>query len=387
MANPEYVENLIQEGTVSLPQVVLQELDKHKSEHNTPRAYESRRAVRLLKKYEDQIEFDFSFSSQSGYLNDDVILAYVSALVNEYKEEATLVTDDYLMQLKANAGGLKYISSEDESSKNYTGYKKVVLNDEELAMVYENKNDNSFGLLTNEYILIYNNDNKLVDKLRWDGQKFNKLSLPKIKGFKAKNELQECALDLLNNDKIPIKIICGTYGSGKTMLAVKTAIKKVLEDGKYDKIMMVRSPVGAGGKSQEIGFLPGSKQEKISDFFTPFIQHIEGGEQAVFTLEQRGILQKEIPFYMKGLSLENTIVICDEAEDMNSALIKLVGTRLSEGSSVIFCGDWKQAEEKYVYDNGLVNAIENLKGDELVGIVVLEDDVRSLASKVFADKM
>jgi PhoH-like ATPase len=102
-------------------------------------------------------------------------------------------------------------------------------------------------------------------------------------------------------------------------------------------------------------------------------------------MEQEGVLTKEIPFYMKGLSIEDTFIIADEAEDLTLKLVKLIGTRLGKGSNVVFSGDFKQAEDKYIYNNGLYLAVEKLKGHPLVGVVYLDEDVRSDASKVFAE--
>ncbi|WP_036653823.1 PhoH family protein, partial [Paenibacillus pini] len=198
----------------------------------------------------------------------------------------------------------------------------------------------------------------------------------------AKNPLQECAIDLLMDTSIPIKIIAGTYGSGKTILSVKTAIHNVLSKGNYSKIMMVRNPIGSG---KEIGFLKGTKDEKTECFFKPFIQHLDGGEQEAWALEQRGVLLREIPYFMKGLSIDETLVLCDEAEDLDAKLIKLIGTRLGDDSAVVFSGDYNQAENEYLNNNGLLLAIEKLKGNPLVGVVILDEDVRSAASKVFAE--
>jgi predicted ribonuclease YlaK len=146
--------------------------------------------------------------------------------------------------------------------------------------------------------------------------------------------------------------------------------------------MVVRNPIGSG---KEIGFLPGDKDEKTYGFFLPFIQHLDGGEFEAKSLIQRGQLEKEVPYFIKGRSIGSTFLYVDEAEDLTLRDIKTIGSRIEETSCVCFTGDYKQAERGYEYNNGLMQAIEQLKGNPLVGIVVLEDDVRSLASKVFAD--
>ena len=85
------------------------------------------------------------------------------------------------------------------------------------------------------------------------------------------------------------------------------------------------------------------------------------------------------------MSYGSTYVFVDEAEDMNLNILKLIGSRIESDSCVIFCGDYKQSEPKYKNNNGLYQLIEKLKGNPLVGIVVLSEDIRSEASKVFVD--
>jgi PhoH-like ATPase len=93
----------------------------------------------------------------------------------------------------------------------------------------------------------------------------------------------------------------------------------------------------------------------------------------------------EIPSFMKGMSVLDTIMIVDECEDLNVKLIKMLGTRVGKNSAVVFTGDYHQSEKKYRADSGMNKMIECLKGDPLVGIVVLEEDVRSSVSKLFAN--
>ena len=101
-------------------------------------------------------------------------------------------------------------------------------------------------------------------------------------------------------------------------------------------------------------------------------------------MESNGQLIKEIPFYMKGLDIHDTFIVVEEAEDLTHKEIKLIGTRLGQNSCLVLSGDYHQAEKKYMNgNNGLFKVINNFKGNPLVGVVVLEEDVRSDASKVF----
>lgn len=365
---------------------VIRELEKHKLSFNKELAYKARRATRYLEENKDRITFDFkdytvTFDGEldKDYTDNKMLQA---CLDNDYG----IITNDLLLKLKAEGLDLDVIDLANvQREPDYTGYKQVKLSDEELANLYENSNINTYNLLINQYLIIKNYANETVDKLRWDGQKHIKLKSPKTskkKSLKPKNDEQACAIDLLYNKDIPIKIISGTYGSGKTYLTVKTALHHVQEEGTHSKIMVVRNPIGSG---EAIGWLKGTKEDKTQDFFKPFIQHLEGGEQEAEILEANGKLIKEIPYYIKGLSIEDTFVVVDEAEDLDLKLLKLIGTRLGENSAIVFCGDFKQAENKFLGDNGLKQAIEKLKGNPLVGIVVMEEDVRSEASKVFAE--
>ena len=371
----------------------LRELEKHKSSHDENLKYNARRVSRFIR---DHIE-DFYFDTKdydgsklgrdydNTYQDNNILMACVD---NQYG----LITNDVLLGYKAKGFNLEVINLNSEiiSSKNtYTGIRKIYLSktdekdQEELAKLYEQPELNTYDLLVNQYLIIYNKDtNEVIDKFRFNGEKLVKLEIPAKKVIKAKNEEQECALDLLFNTEIPIRIIAGSAGSGKTYLTVKSAIHHVMNKGNHAKIMVVRNPIGSG---ETIGWLKGTKEDKTQDFFKPFVQHLEGGEQEAALLETRGQLIREIPYYIKGLSIDDTFVVVDEAEDLDKKLIKLIGSRLGENSSITFTGDFKQAEGKYIENNGLLYAIDILKGNPLVGIVILDEDVRSEASKVFAD--
>jgi predicted ribonuclease YlaK len=291
------------------------------------------------------------------------------------------------MWIRAKSYGIEVVEIEDSEEDHYKGYKQIVLDlskeeDEQLlADFYEDKSKNVFNLIQNQYLILKDKE-KTIDKFKWNGKEHVLVKLPKIKDLKPKNDLQAFAMDLLFDTDVPIKIIAGTWGSGKTFLTVKSAIWHIKEKGNYSTVMVVRNPVGSG---KEIGFLPGDKEEKTASFFLPFIQHLEGKEFEAQQMQQRGQLEKEVPYFIKGRSIGSTFLYVDEAEDLTLRDIKTIGSRIEETSCVCFTGDYKQAERGYEYNNGLLQAIEQLKGNPLVGIVVLEEDVRSTASKVFAD--
>jgi PhoH-like ATPase len=195
------------------------------------------------------------------------------------------------------------------------------------------------------------------------------------------------------NKNIPIKIICGGYGAGKTMIAVKCA-ENMVNKCFYNKLMLVRNPIPAD--DIDIGALPGDKHSKVGSYFKSMTQYLTDYSNGLeidsfdpnneYAAKQRGYeLIMEIPSFMKGMSVLDTIMIVDECEDLNVKLIKMLGTRVGKNSCVVFTGDYHQSEKKYKADSGMNKMIECLKGDPLVGIIVLEEDVRSSVSKLFAN--
>lgn len=348
--------------------------------------FEIRRAKRII----DELDFEvFDLKDYKFNLSDELDDDYVDNILLQiaYENNYGMITNDRLLRLKCRQFGIKVENLDDDTSlEMYQGYKFVDMSQEEMAYFYENLDKNLYDLLVNQYIIVRDLNSKTVDRYRWDGKSHVTLNLPswndRSKAISPQNDLQACALDLLNNKDIPIKFILGTYGSGKTFLSTKVALHHVLDKGNHSKIMMIRNPIGSG---EEIGFLTGDLNDKTDGFFKPIIQHLEQGQEQADRMERIGQLSREIPWHLKGLSIDEAFIIVDEAEDLNSKLIKLVGTRIGTNSVIAFSGDVNQAEDKYQNDNGLIRAVESLKGKEEVGVVVLDMDVRSEASKLFAD--
>lgn len=365
---------------------VLRELDKHKSNRDKPDlAFRARKAVRHIEANQDKFKFDLN--DYVWDVDDKHEAAYVDNMIIQACRENGygLITEDVLLKFKAKGYDISLINLDYEknSESMYTGVKEIeVFSDDELADMYEDRT-NKFGLLVNQYVIIKYGENLICN--RFDGEQLFELDLPPKRVVTAQNAYQACALDLLWDTNIPIKFIIGTYGSGKTYLSAKVGLEFVKGSNSrkhYRQLMMVRNPIGSG---EQIGFLKGTKEDKTADFFKPIIQHLDGGEQEMEMMEKYGQLKKEIPYYMKGLSISDTFILVDEAEDLSLKLVKLIGTRLAERACVVFSGDFNQAEEKYIYNNGLYQAVDKLKGNPLVGIVSLQEDIRSDASKVFAD--
>jgi len=266
----------------------------------------------------------------------------------------------------------------------YNGFLEIKLeSDEEVAELYEGRM--VLQLKTNQYLIVRNKDNEIIDKKRWDGEKLVSLSSVKIKGFKAKTYKQECLFDLLSNKNIPIKIIAGVPGSGKSKISIVFG-SHFLNRGDYERIFLVRHNVGIGEKN---GYLKGTKEDKIMGWLGFFRDNWDG-QETIEELCSNGSIELEGVEFIKGRDIQNSWCMIDECEDLTESQFKVIGERVSYGSAICFIGDYEQVtQEKYKQSNGLIRAIKNLAGNPHCGIVVFDDkendNVRSEVSRIFTN--
>lgn len=373
-----------------IPSVVLSEIESIKTNlyKSDEVKFQARQASRFLDENSDKYDvfivdneiYDIVSKFKLPISNDNLIIACAYKLkINKYGDNIVFVSNDRCARLVAKNYFLlqaeNYINLNDVE---YKGYKEVCVSDEDLAAIYQNPNVNIHNCLINQYLIIKNKLGSVVEKLKWDGENYVSLKLNKFKDIKPQNIQQELAFDLMLSDT-PIKILVGTAGSGKSLINVKFALNAI-QKGKVSRILYLRD---ACGKGTGIGFLPGTKDEKLRSFTQSLTDNLDRGEYELEELIQRGIINIESPFFIKGASKENTWFLVDEAEDLDIEMIKLIGTRVSKGSYICFSGDLRQTEKKYKCNNGLEAFIHKFKGSSLVGIVKLQDDFRSETSKLF----
>lgn len=295
------------------------------------------------------------------------------------KEDIVFVTNDICLKNIARSVGLD-VESVVGKENIYKGYKIIKGTSEQINIAMENMNLSDWSV--NEYLIIQNKDDGSEKEMRFDGEKFVSLKLPSSKFIKAKNSLQRCALDILNNQDITIAAILGGYGSGKSFLSMQMALYNVQEKGYQSKILGIRSPQGEG---VEVGYLPGDLEAKTDNFFLPLVQQLNGGEFELESLKQRGVLESNIPYYLKGTTYNDTIMLVDEAEDLDEKQIRLVGTRVGSNSKIYFAGDYKQSVINTTSNNALVKMCNEFKGNKNFATIYLGEDVRSSTSKMFAN--
>ena len=368
--------------------VTLQELEHIKVSRNKDDQvkYEARKALHLLDDNSDKYDVVVYDNAIENYIlgknmeiTPDTKIVGSCAFIKAMKD-VVFVTDDIACKMIASKIFGLEVESVGEKENIYKGYRVIKGNTEQINNLMDNMDLSDWN--TNEYLIIQNTDDSSEKEMRFDGEKFVALKLPPSKYIKAKNSLQRCALDILNNQDITIAAILGGYGSGKTFITMQMALYSVNEKGYQSKILGVRSPQGEG---KEVGFSPGDLNSKVEGFFEPLTQQLNGGEFELESLKQRGVLETNIPFYMKGTTYNDTIFVVDEAEDLDEKQIRLVGTRVGSNSKIYFAGDYKQSVINTTTNNALIKMCNEFKGNKQFATIYLGEDVRSSTSKMFAN--
>ena len=374
--------------------VTLQELEhiKVSGRKSEEVKYNARKALHILDENPDKYTAVVFTTAMENYINEKLIevtpdskivttAAFSKNLIPQ-KDDFVFVTNDLACKVIAQKIFNLPVESVDEESGNeiYKGYQVIHGSTEKINSVMADIDYSKW--YTNEYLIIENTDDGTSKEMRFDGTSFVPLKLPSSRFIKGKNSLQRCALDIMNNQDITIAAILGGYGSGKTFLSMQMALYNVQEKGRASRILGVREVVGEG---KEIGYLPGDVEDKVGRFFEPLIQSLNGGEFELQGLKMSGVLDTNVPFFMKGTTYNNTIILCDEAEDLSESQIRLIGTRLGQDSKIYLAGDYKQSLLRKTVNNPLVKMCNEFKGNEKFACIYLGEDVRSETSKMFAD--
>lgn len=262
----------------------------------------------------------------------------------------------------------------------HKGYVDVTPNQEVWSGLYSNPKDNIFDCLTNQYLIIYDQNGEAVDKLKWNGSEYKKLSYKQINNsfinkIKPRNIQQECAFDMLQDKNTTIKVLSGRFGSGKTYLMAVHALQ-LIQDGKFDKIVWVRNNV-AVKDTKDLGALPGTELEKLLPYVMPLADHV-GGIDGIEMLMRQNKLEVQHLGFIRGRDIKNSIIMCSEAENLTKQHVQLLIGRVGEGSNLWLDGDFRQTDSKVFEENsGLNITIDKLSGHPLFGYVHLEKSERS----------
>lgn len=270
------------------------------------------------------------------------------------------------------------------SNDTYTGFQELELPDEELAKFYETNIIDNYDFITNQYLLL-KKDDKIVDKYRFDGNKFVKLRNFKFKHLsilKPLDTVQYCAYDALFNEDIKVICLTGKSGTGKTKTALSVGLE-LMKLGLYEKVILVRQAEESG---KSIGFLKGDKNGKMVDGWAGcFYDNLEGEKYEFEDLLNRGKIEIESLSLLKGRNFKDSFVIFDEAEDAYPSHVELVGTRINDSSKLIYVGDYDQvSNRKYKDNSGLLKLIDKAKGEDWFACIELQSNGRGVVADWFA---
>ena len=172
-------------------------------------------------------------------------------------------------------------------------------------------------------------------------------------------------------------LLHGIAGTGKTFLTLYLALEEVLDPSTiYEDVFIVRSVVS----TRDIGFLPGDEQEKVSIYEAPYrsiCRELFGIKDAYDALKQQGNVKFMSTSFIRGITINNAVVIVDECQNLNFHELDSIITRIGKNSKIIFCGDYTQTDLTRENDKrGILNFMKILKSlDEFDTVEFLIDDI------------
>lgn len=410
--------NNFQEHDVAVPALVLEELDNFKSGNDT-RNFEARNFIRiidsasksnLLNKWSVlnkqstgrfKIQIDEQPSQQNaealfshGKFDNRILNAALVIKEENPNQKVVLVSKDICLRLKAKALALHAEDYETGKVKNveelYSG--KTILKISDATILDDLKKDrvidaspldlpyttsNHFYILKNkrkEQIAFYNVNNhslKLVEE-------------EPVFGVSPRNAEQSFAIEALLNPAIKLVTIQGNAGTGKTLLALASALE---QRRNYRQIYITRPIVPLSNK--DIGFLPGDVKSKVDPYMAPiwdnlkFIReqfaHDEKMQHKIDELVSTEKIEIAPLAFIRGRTLNKIFFIVDEAQNLTPHEIKTIISRAGEDTKIVFTGDVYQIDTPYLdsESNGLSYLIENAKNHPLYAHITLQKGERS----------
>ncbi len=426
-----------EEHNVVIPMTVLEELDNLKSGRNALAA-DCRQAIRAIddilghaspEEIEDGIPIRRGEKSPPQgslsilmtqapdnlavlptHLNDNKIINDIALLKKHFPENRTvLVTKDINMRLKARGCGLESEDYQNDQLVSDIG----LLNEgyiefqgsfwDQVDKVKAEKKDgyNYYqvprsgplkDICTNQYLLDEEGFTARVVEVQDDTLFLKHLDHHRLMeqeawGLHPRDIYQALALDLLMDPDIHLVSLSGSAGSGKTILALAAAIEMTASTRQYRRIIATRSTQGL---DEDIGFLPGTEQEKMEPWLGAITDNLEAlhyddedSESSIDYLLKKVPLHFKSLNYIRGRSFQHSLILIDESQNLTPHQIKTIVTRAGKGSKVICLGNLSQIDTPYLSatSSGLTYLTERFKGFVHGGNIMLQGVPRSLLAE------
>jgi len=411
--------NNFEEHDVAIPITVLEELDNFKIGNDT-KNFSCREFIRTLDKLSKNDSlvnwvplngsdkkgkfkiimnnvtpgYDAEAIYGEGKNDHKIINAALTLKELEPDRKVILVSKDINLRLKAKALDLlaeDYETGKIKASIEVEEGQYVIDNvpSEIVQELYKNNKveDVSFmedALVNNAYYILKTDKNSILCFYNAHTKFLERVEKEYVFGIKPKNAEQTFALNALLNPDIKLVTLQGVAGTGKTLLALASALE---QHNKYHQIILARPIVPLSNK--DIGFLPGNAEDKVNPYMQPLFDNLsfiksqfganEKKSKKIVEMEEGGRLKITPLAFIRGRSLSNVIFIIDEAQNLTPHEVKTIITRAGENTKIIFTGDVHQIDTPYLDDssNGMSYLIDKLKGQALYAHIKLEKGERS----------
>jgi PhoH-like ATPase len=414
-----------EENNVLLPIEVIEEIDRFKRE-STELGQNARAVSRMLDGLRDsgrlsegvklptggclRILFPKGEMAKNGhalFTNDTVdnrILAMASRVQKtQPKSHTILVSKDINLRIKADAMGLLAEDYENDRvfiKDLYTGMIEVMVSAEKMAAFRANGELELNGgkqYFPNEYCTLIEETNPkrtALTKVDDSGKKLVPIidCREGIWGIKPRNREQHFGFDALLDDRIKLVTLMGKAGTGKTLLAMAAGLKRTVMDREFRRLVVARPTISMG---KELGFLPGSLEEKLAPWMQPIHDALEmlgdlnmGHEhRRSGDLMRSGSIVVEALSYIRGRSIANQFMVIDEAQNLTPLEAKTIITRVGHGTKIIFTGDPYQIDNPYVdsSSNGFNYVVSRFRAEPVAAHIEFQKGERSELAELAAN--
>lgn len=412
-----------QDNDVIIPIVVLEELDKFKKGSDQIN-FQAREFVRQLDQLAGEKLFtegvplgtdkgrlfiatgkDFpqvmndSFSEKTP---DHRILAIAIFIKEQFKDRTTIfISKDINLRMKAKSLGLTSEDYESDKVKNIEILHKGVDTYDDFSLEAIEKLYKSGSIpradfpmtieanMANQYFILRNSNQSVLACFDPFAQTIKRVEKHAAFGIEPRNAEQTFSLNALLNPDIKLVSLTGKAGTGKTLLALASALQQCKM---YKQILLARPIIPLSNR--DIGFLPGDVKEKIGPYMLPLFDNLTVIKNK-FAANSKELAQIEemqkkdeliiTPLaYIRGRSLSDAFFIVDEAQNLTPHEVKTIITRAGEGTKLIFTGDIHQIDSPYLdmQSNGLAYLTDKMKGQDLFAHVNLIKGERSYLAEL-----
>jgi PhoH-like ATPase len=410
------------EHHVVVPIEVIEEIDRFKRE-STELGRNARTVSRMLDGFRGdgslsegvklpnggqlKIGFQKNGHGENGFNGNSVdnrILSLAASIQKAQPKNGTiLVSKDINLRIKADALGL---AAEDYETDRvyitdlYTGMMEMSASPEKLAAFRANGELEINGgkkYFPNEYCTLIDEANPkkaALTKVDATGTKLIPIidSRESVWGIKPRNREQHYAFDALLDDRIKLVTLMGKAGTGKTLLAMAAGLKRTVLDREFRRLVVARPTISMG---KELGFLPGSLEEKLAPWMQPIHDALEmlsdlnmgHDHRRSGDLMRSGSIVVEALSYIRGRSIANQFMIIDEAQNLTPLEAKTIITRVGSGTKIIFTGDPYQIDNPYVdsSSNGFNYIVSRFRDQAIAAHIELQKGERSELAELAAN--